>query len=110
MISDVLWVLYYRCKCFKVTVDAAFYYLISFNILLSLDNLCRSILWIILLVFLTPIEFLIAISVSLLDTLNISPETVTKIKHTMFVNGKTKEYSSQEFEEYKKFLFEEEKK
>ena len=110
MIKDVLWVLFYRCKCFQVTINASFYYLIKGKILLSLDNIARAGLWIILLGALTPVEMFIAFSVTLFDALGISNKHLEKIKYIMSANGKTKDSSKEEFEEYEKFLFEEGKK
>lgn len=110
MIKDVLWVLFYRCKCLKVTVDASFYYLIKGKILLSLDNVARAGIWIILLLALSPVEMFIALSVTLFDALGISNNHLKRIKYIMSANGKTKDASKEEFETYEKFLFEEGKK
>lgn len=110
MIIDILWVLFYRFKCFKVTVDASFYYLVKGQILLSLDNVARAGIWIVLLLVLTPVEMFIAFSVNLFDALGISNNHLDRIKYIMSANGKTKDASKEEFEEYEKFLFEEGKK
>lgn len=110
MIKDILWVFWYRLQCLKVTINNSFYQFITFKIALALDNIIRSVLWLLLILGLTPLELILGISVNIADYLNIAQKFSKITKKSMVLNGKNKEASMKEYEEYKQFLLDEENK
>lgn len=108
MIIDFFWILYYRLQCMRVTINAIFYHFITFNAIKCLDNIGRLILWIILLVLITPLELIVVLIVDWVDNLGISNEQVERIK-TIMRNTGTKDDIKQEYEDYQKFIWDEEK-
>ena len=105
MFIEVLWIFYYRLQCMRVTINAAFYFFITFKFIQSLDNVARLGLWILLLILLTPIEFIIGIMIDTLDVLDIATDTGDKLKEMMRMNGKTKDSAKKEYEAYEKLIF-----
>ena len=105
MFINLLWIIYYRLQCMKVTVNAIFYFFITFKLLISLDNVVRLVLWILLFSFMTPFELIVAMSVDIMSSLSIAPETCAKIRNKMERDGKTKEDAKKEFYEYEEFIF-----
>ena len=109
MFIEILWILYYRLQCMRVTINAAFYFFITFKPLSSLDNVARLGLWILLFILLTPIEFIIAIMIDTCDVLGIATDTGEKLKEMMRINGKTKDSAKKEYEAYAELIFDSER-
>lgn len=105
MLKAMLWVLYYRCACIKVTIDGIFYYTVTIDLIEVLNNIIRLILWIGLFFFMTPLELLMGIGLDLCDLFHISNPTIEKMKQILNENDKTKEDASKEYKDYKETVF-----
>lgn len=109
MLNMMLYVLYYRLKCFKITIDAAFYHFITFHISNAIENSLRIFLWVFLLLIFSPLELLLGSMLDILHLFNITNETIEQLRIVVSDSGKTKENAKKEYEDYRRLIFEDEK-
>lgn len=110
MISDILWVLYYRFKCFKLTVNSTIFNTFRLKIEFVIDNIVRIFIWLLLLLLITPVELVLAVILHILDFFSIAQEFSANIKYMFIIHGRNKEVAMKEYQMYEQFLLDEEKK
>lgn len=105
MIKTALVLLYYRIKCFQVSVNASFYYFIHLKIILSLIFTVQSLMWIFLIIVLSPLEILLLIILDILQLIVQTNDIREMFQNILEESGRTPQDIKREYEKYKEESF-----
>lgn len=105
IIKTALILLYYRIKCFQVSVNASFYYFIHLKIILSLVFTAQSMMWIFLIVVMSPLEFILLLILDILQLIVQTNDIQEVFQNIVEESGRTPQDVKREYEKYKEESF-----